>query len=265
MRDGNRKPNSFADAPAAIAEQFGISVKALRIYEDIGLVRPARTQSGWRAYGPRDLERLAIIVALKQLGLPLRRIKAIMSGSVSIDSTLALQEAALEEIQAKTAEALRLVRSARARIASHQVLSPEELATVVRSTRMNDAKWTARLEDMARRHYTPEQLAQIRSRTFTAADQKRVGDAWERIWADIDALGDAPSTTSAAALSIGRRAMALILEFTQGDPALFRAAGAMNSELLQDPDAAARMKTTQKHWVFLGAVMKELKTRDGQV
>jgi hypothetical protein len=128
---------------------------------------------------------------------------------------------------------------------------------------MNDTKWTARLEDMARKHYTPEQLAQIRSRPFTAEDQKRVGDAWEEIWADIQALGNNPSTTSDAALSIGRRAMALILEFTQGDPALFRAAGAMNSELLKDPDSAARMKTTQKHWVFLGAVMKELKTREG--
>ena len=145
MRDRPQKPNSFADAPTAIAEQFGISAKALRIYEDLGLIRPARTQAGWRAYGPQEVERVAIIVALKQLGLPLKRIRAIMSGTVSMDSTLALQEAALEEAQQQTQEALALVRSARARLASHQVLSPEELATLVRSTKMSDSKWTAKV------------------------------------------------------------------------------------------------------------------------
>jgi len=262
MRDKPQKPNSFADAPTAIAEQFGISAKALRVYEELGLIRPARTQAGWRAYGPQEVERVAIIVALKQLGLPLKRIKAIMSGNVSMDSTLALQEAALEETQQQTQEALRLVRSARARLASHQVLSPEELATLVRSTKMSDSKWTAKLEAVAAKHYTPEQLAQIKSRPFTAADQARVGDAWLKIWADIDALGDAPSVTSEAALAIGRRAKALIDEFTQGDPSLFRAAGAMNSELMQDPEAARQMKTTQTHWMFLGAVMKELQARE---
>jgi hypothetical protein len=180
-----------------------------------------------------------------------------------VDSTLALQEAALEDAQLRTQDALRLVRSARARIASHQALTPEELATLVRSMKMNDSKWTARLEEAARKHYTREQLAQIKARPFSAADQARVGDAWLKIWADIDALGDAPSTTSDAALAIGRRAKALIDEFTQGDPALYRAAGAMNSELMKDPDAARQMKTTQKHWVFLGEVMKELQVRGG--
>ena len=77
MRDKPLKPNSFADAPAAIAEQFGVSAKALRVYERLGLIRPARTQSGWRSYGPAEIERLAIIVALKQLGLPLKRIQAL--------------------------------------------------------------------------------------------------------------------------------------------------------------------------------------------
>ena len=128
---------------------------------------------------------------------------------------------------------------------------------------MNDSKWTAKMETVAAKHYTPEQLAQLKARPFTAADQARVGDAWMKIWADIDALGENPSTTSDAALAIGRRAKALIDEFTQGDPALYRAAGAMNSELMKDPEAAQQMKTTQKHWVFLGEVMKSFRPGGG--
>jgi DNA-binding transcriptional MerR regulator len=74
MLDKTRdKPNAFADAPAAVAKRFGVSAKALRVYERMGLIRPARTQSGWRAYGRAEIERLAAIVALKQLGLPLKR------------------------------------------------------------------------------------------------------------------------------------------------------------------------------------------------
>lgn len=263
MRDQPSKPNSFADAPAAIAEQFGVSPKALRIYEKLGLIRPARTQSGWRSYGPSDVERLAIIVALKQLGLPLKRIQALMSGSVSVDSALALQEASLEEVQQQASEALRLVRSARERLAAQETLSTDELAKLIRSSRMSDAKWTEKLDEVARKHYTPEQLTDLKARPFSEADRARIGAAWMKIWADIDALGDNALPTSEAAFEIGRRAQALIGEFTQGDPALYRAAGAMNSELMKDPEAARQMQTTQKHWKFIGAVMSEIKQRGG--
>ena len=53
-----KPPNAFADAATAIAKRFGVSAKALRVYERMGLIRPARTQSGWRSYGQADVERL---------------------------------------------------------------------------------------------------------------------------------------------------------------------------------------------------------------
>jgi NADP-dependent 3-hydroxy acid dehydrogenase YdfG len=80
----------------------------------------------------------------------------------------------------------------------------------------------------------------------------------------LEAVGaDTGATVVVGDVSNEKGAKALIDEFTQGDPSLFRAAGAMNSELMQDPDAARQMKTTQQHWVFLGAVMKELQARGG--
>ena len=42
-----------------------MSTKALRVYEQRGLLRPARTAAGWRAYGPQQMARLAEIVALR--------------------------------------------------------------------------------------------------------------------------------------------------------------------------------------------------------
>ncbi|MBS0384536.1 MAG: hypothetical protein JSS00_04215, partial [Proteobacteria bacterium] len=105
------------------------------------------------------------------------------------------------------------------------------------------------------------QLQELRARPFTTQDQERVSAAWERVFADIDALGPNADPESPKALEIGRLAQALIHEFTRGDAALLEAAGAMNHEALHDPDLAPTMPTTLSHWSFMGRVFEELKKR----
>jgi len=253
------KPNVFQETAAAVAKRFGVSVKALRVYEDAGLLKPARTVAGWRIYRQPEIERLSAILALKQLGLPLKRIGELLRGSGDLAAALALQEAALEGARAETEEALRLIRSARAKLNGQQRLSPDELGKLVRSTAVSEFKWNDKMEALAQKHYTPEQLAEIRSRGFTPEDQKRVGEAWAKVYADIDALGDNPDPATPQALDIGRRAQALIQEFTKGDPALFKAAGAMNREAMADPEIGKQMPTKPSHWQFMQLVFEELK------
>jgi len=171
------KPNVFQETAAAVAKRFGVSVKALRVYEDAGLLKPARTVAGWRIYRQPEIERLSAILALKQLGLPLKRIGELLRGSGDLAAALALQEAALEDAKAEAEEALRLVRAARAKLKGKQHLSPDELGKLVRSTAVSEFKWNDKMEALAQKHYTPEQLAEIRSRGFTTDDQKRVGAA----------------------------------------------------------------------------------------
>jgi MerR family transcriptional regulator, thiopeptide resistance regulator len=253
------KPNVFQETAAAVAKRFGVSVKALRVYEDAGLLKPARTVAGWRIYRQPEIERLSAILALKQLGLPLKRIGELLRGAGDLAAALALQEAALEDAKAEAEEALRLVRTARAKLSGRQSLSPDELGKLVRSTAMSEFKWNDKMEALAQKHYTPQQLQELRDRPFTAEDQARVSAAWTQVFADIDALGANPDPSSPQALDIGRRAQALIAEFTQGDPALFKAAGAMNREAMSDPDLAQQMPTKPNHWQFMGRVFEELK------
>lgn len=253
------KLNVFQETAAAVAVRFGVSVKALRVYERMGLITPARTTVGWRIYRQADLERLSAILALKQLGLPLKRIGDLLKGAGDFAAALALQEAALEGAKAEAEQALALVRRARARLADRRALTPDELGNLVRSTAMTDFKWNDKMEALAQKHFTPAQLQTLRTRRFAQADQDRVGAAWTQVFADIDVLGPNADPASAKALDIGRRARALIQEFTQGDPALFKAAGAMNRDALADPDTAQQMPTTQAHWVFMGRVFEELK------
>jgi len=253
------KPNVFQETAAAVAKRFGVSVKALRVYEELGLLKPARTVSGWRIYRQPELEQLSAILALKQLGLPLKRIGELLRGTGDLSAALMLQEAALVDAKAEAEQALTLVRAARAKLADKKSLSPDELSNLVRSTAMSEFKWNDKMEALAQKHYTPEQLQGLRARPFTAEDQARVGAAWERVFADIDALGPNADPASLQALDIGRRAQALISEFTQGDASLFKAAGAMNREAMADPDLAQKMPTTSAHWQFMGRVFEELR------
>jgi len=57
-----------------LCQEFGISLRALRFYEDKGLVAPRRV-NGARVYTRRDRARLALILRAKDLGSPLSEIK----------------------------------------------------------------------------------------------------------------------------------------------------------------------------------------------
>ncbi len=256
------KPNVFQETAAAVAKRFGVSVKALRVYEDAGLIKPARTIAGWRIYRQPELERLSAILALKQLGLPLKRIGELLKGKGDLAAALVLQEAALEDAKAETQAALHLVRSARAKLARDGALSPDELGKLVRSTAMSDFKWNDKMEALAQKNYTPEQLASLRARPFTAEDQARVSAAWAQIFADIDALGAGADPGSERALDIARRAKALIDEFTQGDPAMFASVTAMKRDMMADPEIAAQGPGTPAHTAFLSRAFAELKQRE---
>jgi DNA-binding transcriptional MerR regulator len=54
-----------------VAEQTGVPATALRFYEKVGIVVPARTENGYRAYSPSDIARLEFVVRAKTVGLSL--------------------------------------------------------------------------------------------------------------------------------------------------------------------------------------------------
>lgn len=57
-----------------LCREFGISLRALRFYEDKGLLSPRRI-NGARVYTRRDRARLALILRAKAIGSPLSEIK----------------------------------------------------------------------------------------------------------------------------------------------------------------------------------------------
>ncbi|MFP5363958.1 MAG: MerR family transcriptional regulator, partial [Thermoleophilia bacterium] len=59
-----------------LARATGLTIRALHHYDEIGLLVPARTQSGHRVYGPDDVERLYRVLALRGVGMALQDIAA---------------------------------------------------------------------------------------------------------------------------------------------------------------------------------------------
>lgn len=74
-RKGDSGPWGIGEA----AQLAGISTRTLRYYETMGLLVPRRTDAGYRIYHPKDLKRLAQIMAMKACGLPLATIRRLLS------------------------------------------------------------------------------------------------------------------------------------------------------------------------------------------
>ncbi len=62
---------------AEIADEFGVTHRTVRHYEDLGLISPER-QGTRRIYHRRDRTRLALILRGKRLGFPLEEIRTIV-------------------------------------------------------------------------------------------------------------------------------------------------------------------------------------------
>ena len=61
-----------------LAEQFGVTLRTIRHYEDVGLITPERRGSS-RVFHPRDRIRLQLILRGKRLGFSLPEIRTIVN------------------------------------------------------------------------------------------------------------------------------------------------------------------------------------------
>lgn len=82
-----------------IADFFGVSAKAMRLYEQKGIITPYKIdpETGYRYYSADQVKQLNSLVELQELGFTLAEIKKIMNGGIK---TARLKEA-LEEKRAE--------------------------------------------------------------------------------------------------------------------------------------------------------------------
>ena len=94
-----------------LCTEFGVTLRALRFYEDKGLLSPRRV-GGARVYTRRDRARLTLILRAKAIGSPLSEIKRYLDlygdhgeGRVQqLDYVIARTDTAIEELTQKRAQ-----------------------------------------------------------------------------------------------------------------------------------------------------------------
>jgi DNA-binding transcriptional MerR regulator len=147
---------------AECAARTGLTVRALRVYERHGLIKPPRSAKGWRRYGAAELTRLNTIVILKALGLTLSQIKAVQAETAPpLLRILDIHAQSWSEKRAAADRALHLVAAAQARLRAQQELSIDELCDLVKRVEANRSVAMKSPEVLTRalinEHTTPEE------------------------------------------------------------------------------------------------------------
>ena len=124
-----------------------ISVRMLRHYDEIGLLRPVFVDqfTDYRYYAENQLPIVGRITALKDMGFRLAEISSLLAlydDKEALDAHLAAQQKTLETLAEDTAQRLRLIETARRRLRKDEPMNynvtlrplPERYCATVRMT-----------------------------------------------------------------------------------------------------------------------------------
>ena len=111
-----------------VAKATGLSSRALRHYEQIGLLTPSKlAQSGYRYYGEPELARLYRILSLRALEMPLSAIQEAIDGDAEISDAMRAHLRLLHEKQQQTAAQIAAVERALAAIENGTTMTINDL------------------------------------------------------------------------------------------------------------------------------------------
>jgi len=195
------------------AALVGVTARTLHHYDRVGLLKPLRTQSGYRIYAHRHLERLEQIIALKFVGLSLKQIQDVLDhNALDLSEALRSQRRILEQRKQQLDRAIAAIGEAEAAFDSGQRPNSALLKKIIEVLEMeNNQEWLMS-------YYSEDARKAIRERgqTLSKEQQEQVASEWQQLYRDIDAVAEKdPASPEAQALAA--RWMKLIESFTGGN------------------------------------------------
>jgi DNA-binding transcriptional MerR regulator len=164
------------------AQLAGVTPRALRHYDRIGLLKPKRTSAGYRAYSARDVERLEQIVALKFLGIPLRKIGLLITRTPSqLARALHAQRRLLEDKRRLFDQAITALEEAEQALRSGQTPDAGLYRRIIEVIEMHDSSeaWKRKYEELVQakadrlKSLPPEAIADLRTQWARLVDEIR--------------------------------------------------------------------------------------------
>jgi DNA-binding transcriptional MerR regulator len=196
-----------------LATATGLTVRTLRHYDQIGLLRPkTRTDGGYRLYGEAEVRRLQQIRSLQSLGFSLEQIGAMIAGhDAALPEVIGWQLASIDR-------ELAALQRLRARLSAIS-------QAMQRAGTVDIDDLTALMKEMTmvEKYYTEEQLETLAARRAAYGDEQI--KAFEQQWADLiaraeRAMAEGVDPTSEPVLEIAREWIGLVQAFTGGDPGI---------------------------------------------
>ena len=228
-----------------IAERSGVSAKALRLYEQRGLLKPCtHSEAGYRLYGPDALRRLMQIVVLKRSGFTLTEIAGLLSSEAPVIANLLGEriEALQREVTAK-AQALQTLQAIARRVDSASTLDLDQLLESITMTSNLDMRFTETEREQFRKraekfrgYFTAEEYEGFRQRAeqLGEAGIDAAQRAWPELIARVRAAMDAGTPVDDPGVAeCARRWHALVTASTGGDPAIV---AKLREAYLQQPE-----------------------------
>jgi len=84
-----------------LARKTGKTVRALHLYEELGLLAPERSDGGFRLYGPDELARVYWISKLQDMGFKLNQIRGLLDAVAASNSAPEAMHGVRELFQSK--------------------------------------------------------------------------------------------------------------------------------------------------------------------
>jgi MerR family transcriptional regulator, thiopeptide resistance regulator len=173
------------------AELAGVTVKALHHYDRLGLLKPARTDAGYRVYVATDLARLEQIVALRFVGIRLKHMSALLDrGALPLPSTFRRQREVLEDKRRRLDRAIEALAEAERASGADTEAAASILQRVIKVIAMQDV-------DAMRKYFSEEAWEKGREHFDDWPSQE-----WQALYRDVAAaLGADPAGAESQALA----------------------------------------------------------------
>ena len=181
---------------AECAFRTGLTIRALRLYEEYGLLTPRRSPGGWRLYGPLDLVQLNTITLFKTAGMSLSQIRELIGSGLDEQALQKILPAQLQTWKSRQLAAQREVEITAAALNQLQTqgaLSVDELCNLIGALEMTQPQ-SALVPDSMQQDYVTLEATLLDS---YAGFYRHSEYIVERVYRDgqkllIRALTDAP-------------------------------------------------------------------------
>src|SRR5919106_2236819 len=157
-----------------------VSVRMLRHYDAIGLLRPARVDpvTGYRWYAAAQLARLNRVVALKGLGFTLEQVRSILDDKIGVDELRGMMRLRQAELQTQiTVDSARLRQvEARLRLIEQEGAMPTDDVQIKRIPGVRVAELTGTAAG-----FEPEAISPV------------IQPLYEQLWGQLERAGVTPT------------------------------------------------------------------------